>query len=68
MQKLLSTTILFLMSLPLLAATKEMEGAPAPVETVDMLYVVIFGVVFFGMIIGFFIYLFMSDKKKTDQK
>ena len=68
MQKLLSTIVLFLMSLPLLAATKEMEGAPAPVETVDMLYVVIFGVVFFGMIIGFFIYLFMSDKKKTDQK
>ena len=70
MQKLLTTIIFFLMSLPVLAATKEMEGGtPAPVETVGMVYIVIFGVIFIGMIIGFFAYLFMSDKdKKPEQK
>jgi preprotein translocase subunit SecY len=69
MQKLLSAVVFFLMSLPVLAATKEMEGTPAPVETVDMVYVIIFCLIFVGMIVGFFIYLFMNDKKeKSDAK
>ncbi len=69
MQKLLTTIVFFLISLPVLAATKEMEGTPAPVETVSMVYIVIFGILFIGMIVGFFAYLFMSDKsKKTEEK
>ena len=68
MQKVLSAVALFLMSLPILAATKEMEGANAPVETVDMIYVVIFIILFIGSIVGFFIYLWWSDRnKKPDQ-
>jgi hypothetical protein len=62
MSKLLSTVTLFLLSLPALAATKEMEGASAPADTVDMVWVIVFAVIFIGAIVGFFIYLFMSDK------
>jgi hypothetical protein len=49
------------------AATREMEGASAPAETVDVIYVVIFVVIFVASIIGFFIYLFLNEKKKSDQ-
>jgi hypothetical protein len=67
MQKVLSAIVLCLLSLPLLAATKEMEGANAPVETVGVIYVVIFGILFIGGIVGFFIYLWWSDRdKKSD--
>ena len=62
MQKFLSSAVFFLMSLPVLAATQEMDKANAPADTVDTVYVVIFGIIFIGMIVGFFIYLFMSDK------
>jgi len=67
MQKLLSAAIFFLMSLPVLAA-KELDAASAPAETVDMVYVVIFGVIFLGSIVGFFIYLFMTDKGEKSGK
>ena len=62
MKKFLSSAVFFLMSLPVLAATQEMDKANAPADTVDTVYVVIFGIIFIGMIVGFFIYLFMSDK------
>lgn len=69
MHKFLSAVVLFLMSWPTFAATKEMEGAAgAPAETVDVIYVVIFGIIFIGAIIGFFVYLWWTDKnKKPDQ-
>ena len=69
MKRILSTLVFFLMQLPLLAAAQR-EAPTAPVETVSMVYVVIFGLIFVGMIAGFFIYLFMSDKKEatTEQK
>jgi len=68
MRKLLSTVLFFLMSFPALAAVNEAEGAnAAPVPTVDMIYVVIFGVIFIGMIVGFFFYLY-TKKDDTDQK
>ena len=62
MQKSLSTVVFFLMSLPALAAAQEMDRANAPAETVGMVYIVIFGVIFVGMIAGFFIYLYWGDK------
>jgi predicted membrane protein len=68
MQKLLSAAVFFLMSLPVLAATEGMSKADQPAETVSMVYVVIFGVIFIGSIIGFFIYLFMSDKGGKSDK
>jgi len=68
MKKFLSSAVFFLMSLPVLAATQEMDKAIAPADTVDTVYVVIFGVIFIGMIIGFFVYLFMSDKEANTDK
>jgi hypothetical protein len=62
MSKVFSAIALFLLSLPVLAATKEMEGAGAPADTVDMVWVIVFAVIFIGAIAGFFIYLFMTDK------
>ncbi len=56
-----------LLSSAAIAATKEIDQN-APVETVDMIYVVLFGVVFIGMIVGFFIYLWMNDKKAEEKK
>jgi hypothetical protein len=69
MKKLLSVISTFLMSCGLaFAATREMEGATAPAETVDVIYVVIFVVIFLASIIGFFVYLFLNEKKqKPDQ-
>jgi hypothetical protein len=67
MRKFLSAVLLFLMSLPVLAAVNEAEGASAPAPTVDMIYVIIFGILFVGMIVGFFVYLFMK-KEDPDQK
>ena len=67
MQKFLSSAVFFLMSLPVLAATME-EKANAPADTVDMVYVVIFAIIFIGSIVGFFIYLFMTDKKEKSDK
>jgi heme/copper-type cytochrome/quinol oxidase subunit 2 len=68
MKRFLSAVSLFLMSCWAFAATREMEGANAPVETVDVVYVVIFVVIFVASIIGFFIYLYINDKKqKPDQ-
>ena len=68
MQKFLSSAVFFLMSLPVLAATQEMDKANAPAETVDMIYVVIFAIIFVGMIVGFFVYLHMSDKEPKSDK
>ena len=67
MNKLLSMLFLFLLQLPLLAAAQEREVANAPVETVSMVYVVAFGVIFLGMIVGFFVYLF-AKKEEPQQK
>ena len=68
MNKLLSTLFVLLLQLPVLAAAQERgEVANAPVETVSMGAVIAFGVIFVGMIVGFFIYLF-SKKEETEQK
>ena len=62
MSKLLSAVALFLISSPLFAAMKEMDAANAPAETVDVVWVIVFGVIFIGSIVGFFIYLWHTDK------
>ena len=67
MNKLLSTLFVLLLQLPLLAAAQEREAPAAPVETVSMVYVVAFGVIFVGMIVGFFVYLF-AKKEEPSQK
>ena len=68
MSKFLSAVTLFLMSSPLFAATKEMEAANAPVETVSMIWVVVFVVIFIGSIVGFFWYLWWNERKGKTEK
>jgi hypothetical protein len=67
MNKLLSTLLLFLLQFPILAAAQEREVAAVPVETVSMPAIIAFGVIFVGMIVGFFAYLFMK-KEEPGQK
>jgi hypothetical protein len=38
--------------------------ANAPTELVDVMYVVIFGILFVGMIVGFFLYMWYIERKK----
>ena len=67
MNKLLSTLFVLLLQLPVLAAAQEREVSNAPVETVSLGVVIVFGVIFVGMIAGFFIYLFMK-KEEPEQE
>lgn len=55
-----------LISSPLFAAVREAaeDPASAPVETVSVVWVVIFLVIFFGCIAGFFVYLWHVEKKR----
>ena len=67
MYKFLLPILTFLLSSTVHAA-KELDAASAPAETVSMVYVVIFGILFVGMIVGFFIYLWMQDSKSKQQE
>ena len=39
----------------------------APVETVSVVYVIVFGVVFVGMIVGFFAYLWWNETRRKPE-
>jgi len=67
MYKILSSIPMSLLS-ALAYAAKEADAPSAPVETVGTIYIVIFGILFVGMIVGFFIYLWMSDDKEPKDK
>jgi phosphotransferase system glucose/maltose/N-acetylglucosamine-specific IIC component len=68
MSKFLSAVALFLMSSPLFAAMKEMDAANAPSETVNVVWVIVFGVIFIGSIVGFFIYLWHNEKNRKPEE
>ena len=74
MTRILSSAILYLLTLPVFAAVfaaaEESTAANAPVETVSVVYVVIFGLFFIGLIVGFFVYMMRggSDDKPEDKK
>jgi hypothetical protein len=58
------------MLFPAWVAAQEM-APEKPVETVSLVYVVIFGVIFLGMIVGFFVYMWINEqkqKKSADSK
>jgi hypothetical protein len=64
MMRVLAPALMFQLYSPLLAAAREeAEQRPAEVETVSIVYVVLFALAFVGMIVGFFIRLFMNEKK-----
>jgi hypothetical protein len=66
MFKPLISIVFWLLSSAAFGAAKEMD-ASAPAETVSMIYVVIFGIIFVGMIAGFFIYLFITEKRAPEE-
>ena len=67
-QELMKTILSMLLMMPVLAlAAAPEEAVHAPSEPVSMVYVVLFGVVFVGMIAGFFIYLWWNEKHKTPE-
>ena len=70
MMRVLAPALMFQLYSPLLSAARdEAEQRPAEVETVSIVYVVLFGLAFVGMIVGFFIRLFMNSKKtQTEEK
>ncbi|HKU70120.1 MAG TPA: hypothetical protein VJQ51_04715 [Burkholderiales bacterium] len=70
MMRVLAPALTFQLYSPLLSAAREQtEEQPLEVETVSVIYVVLFGIVFIGMIVGFFIRLFMNDKNaQTEEK
>jgi hypothetical protein len=68
MKSMLNAVVPFLLSLPVLAAAAaEEEKAAVPVQTVDMVYVVIFLVIFIGAIAGFLVYFFFQSDDKEKQ-
>ena len=68
MSNFLSAVTLFLISSPLFAAAKEMDAANAPAETVSMIWVIVFLVIFIGSIVGFFWYLWWNERKGKTEK
>ncbi len=65
MQKALALLVLMFPQI-LLAAAQE-EAVHAPSEPVSMVYVVVFALIFFGMIAGFFVFLWWNEKHKKPE-
>ena len=63
MSRILSAVALFLMTHPLFAAMREMEAANAPAETVSVVWVVAFVVLFVVSCVGFFAYIWLKSDK-----
>ena len=55
------------MSSPLFAALKEMDPN-APAETVSVVWLIVFGVIFIGAIVGFFIYLWHTERNRKPEE
>ncbi len=64
--KLLSTFVAVVF--PAWVAAQVMVATEKPVETVNVIYVVIFGVVFVGMIAGFFLRLWLNERKNKEEQ
>jgi hypothetical protein len=70
MKRTLSAIVVFLMSLPAIAATEEAKAAEAAVEPLGTPYVILIGLVFIGLLVGFGMYYLRWDEeeKKQDPK
>jgi len=64
MSRYLSALLLMLVACSAYAQYEMAEGPPA--ETVSMVWVVVFGVIFVGMIVGFLAYMWWNERKKKD--
>lgn len=65
MRNLLSMVSLFLTSCWAFAANMDEAANTPPVPTVSMVYVVLFVLVFLGVIVGFFGFVWWNEKRKT---
>lgn len=65
MKRVLASTVVFLLSSPLARAIQDIAPADAPPETVGKMWIILFGVLFVGVIIGFFYFLLRGDGKKN---
>ena len=67
MKRTLSAIVFYLMSLPAIAATGEAKAAEAAVEPLGTPYVILIGLVFIGLLIGFGMYYLRWDKEEDKQ-
>jgi hypothetical protein len=67
MLRSLAAAALAVLSTPLFAAAEESVAASAPAETVSVVYVIIFGILFVGMIVGFFVYMWWNESHKKPE-
>lgn len=67
MQKMVSIVSFFVMSLWVQLASAELDrtGSEVPVERVDVVYVVLFGVLFVGMIIAYGIQIWRKERQRS---
>ncbi|MBI1965694.1 MAG: hypothetical protein HYS46_05545 [Betaproteobacteria bacterium] len=68
MNRLLAGILMYPLSSPLFAAAMEEGAASAPSETVSLVWVIVFAVIFFGMIVGFFVYLWHTEKNRKPEE
>jgi hypothetical protein len=67
MDKLIAAVSLLLSSGLALAANLA-DAANAPVDTVSPIYVVLFLILFFGMIAGYLVWVWRSDKNRAEDR
>ena len=70
MKRALSAIAFSLMSLPAIAATEEAKAAEAAIEPLGTPYVILIGLIFIGLLVGFWMYYMRWDEeeKKQDPK
>ena len=68
MNKLVTAVLLYLASGVTLAANLDDAANVPPVDTVSMVYVVLFAILFFGLIIGFFAWMWWNEKHRKHDR
>ena len=66
MNKLTTAVALYLASGVALAVNLDEGGNVAVVDTVPTIYVVLFGILFIGMIVGFFGWMWWNEKHRNN--
>ncbi len=64
MKKTLPSILLFLMSLPAIAVTGDASTAEAAVEPLGTPYVILIGLIFIGLLVGFGMHYLRWDEEK----
>ena len=67
MKRILSAMLLFLTSLPAIAVTGDTSAAEAAIEPLGTPYVVLIGLIFLGLLVGFWMYYMRWDKEEDKQ-